>query len=332
MQKIDASSIQNSFLDRVKSILPPNTSLAQALSEKLGISLDSAYRRIRGETPISLSEAYILAEALHITFNGLTEESAGIVQFGYTPLYPRKESMEGYLTRLLHNLRMISKQPTAKVVYCSQDIPIFHNIRLEELGKFKLFYWMRSIINVEEFLSQKFSKDVIPEHLMQLCAEIYSEYEKIASVELWSESTVNSTLRQVQYYWESGLFETDDDFLSVIQNLRTLIQQIEESASLGKKTSSENSASYELYISEIELTTNCALVEMENQNAVFLGHHTFNMLETTHGVYTEQTQQWFKNMVGKATLVSSVGEKYRYQFFHGVHRKIDELERLALRR
>lgn len=293
--------------------------------------MDSAYRRIRGETPISLSEAYTLAEAFHITFNGLTEESAGIVQFGYTPLYPKKESMEGYLTRLLQNLRMISKQPDAKVTYCSQDIPIFHNIRLEELGKFKLFYWMRSIINVEEFLSQKFSKDVIPSHLLQLCRDIYAEYEKISSIELWSESTINSTLRQVQYYWESGLFERDEDFMGVIENLRTLIHQIEESASSGKKTSASDSASYELYISEIELTTNCALVELEEQNAVFLGHHTFNMLETTHSVYTEQTQQWFKNMVGKATLVSTVGEKYRYQFFHGVHRKINELERLALR-
>lgn len=323
-----SEDIQFQFLERIKSILPPNASLAAELSDILDISMDSAYRRMRGDTPLSLQEAHTLAMHYKITLGGLTQESAGVVQFGYTPLYPQYESMESYLTVLLQNLRVISKIPEAKIFYCSQDIPIFHNISLNHLGQFKLYYWMRSIMNIEELLGTKYNPDNIPPQILSICEGIHNEYEKVSSAELWSTSTINSTLRQIQYYWESGVFENKEDVLLILADLRDLIHKIDSTASTGIKLG-DNEAKYELYVSEIELTTNCALVEMGDQKAVFLGHHTFNMLKTSHAVYVEQTQQWFKNMIGKATLVSSVGEKYRFQFFQSVQKKISALEKLV---
>lgn len=321
-------SIQADFLSQIKSVLPASASLAQELSEQLDISMDSAYRRIRGETPLTLNEAYKLAESYHISLGGLSEEVMGIVQFGYSPLSPDFKSMEDYLRRLLENLRKISKDENARILYCSQDIPVFHNVSLDRVAEFKIFYWMRSIMSNEEMLHQKFSENTIPENLQAMGREIYEEYQKIDSAELWSRSTINSTLRQIQYYWESGIFESQEEALEVLNDMRRLIEGIEKTAARGRKSDDEDSGKYEMYISEIELTTNCALVELQDISAVFLGHHTFNMLETTHSIYSDQTRTWFKNMMGKATLISSVGEKYRYQFFQDAYKKIDQLKHI----
>ncbi len=319
-------SVQAGFLAQIKSILPESTSLAQELSERLDISMDSAYRRIRGETPLTLDEAYTLARSHHISLGGLSEDAKGVVQFGYSPLSPEIRSMENYLQRVIENLRKISSDPNAKIFYCSQDIPIFHNVSIGRVADFKMFYWLRSIMNNEEMLHQKFSDDVIPENLIELGKQILIEYQKIHSSELWSRSTILSTLRQIQYYWESGLFDTTDDALAVTSDIRKLMERIEKYAALGRKSQDPQAGNYEVYISEIELTTNCALVEIQGMNAVFLGHHTFNMLETTHNGYAEQTKGWFKNMMSKATLISSVGEKYRYQFFQDAYKNIEQLE------
>lgn len=326
MRKNNLEDIQEIFLNRVKSALPASTSLAAELSDLLDISMDSAYRRIRGETPLSLKESYILAERFNISLAGITSDSIDVVRFGYAQLSPDIESMERYLTRLLENVRMIGKVEGSKIMYCSQDVPIFYNLSLPHLAQFKIFYWLRSIMNESTVANQKLGPDTIPSHLMEMCKAISAEYNQIDSQELWTASTLYSTLRQVQYYWESGLFESPEIGHAIVGDIRLLLDKIEEMASRGWKNPMDQKGKYELYVSEIELTTNCALANMAGQKAVFLGHHTFNMLETSHESYTIQTQKWFENMMGKATLISSVGEKYRYQFFQQARKKINELE------
>ena len=53
---VNKENIQSSFLEKVRSKLPPTISFADELAELLDISRDSAYRRIRGETILSLDE------------------------------------------------------------------------------------------------------------------------------------------------------------------------------------------------------------------------------------------------------------------------------------
>ena len=49
-------SIQSAFLAQIRNRLPENTSFADELADFLNVSRDSAYRRIRGETVLSLDE------------------------------------------------------------------------------------------------------------------------------------------------------------------------------------------------------------------------------------------------------------------------------------
>lgn len=327
MRKLDAHNIQEVFLEQLKSMLPSSTSLAAELSELLEISMDSAYRRIRGETPLSLSETYKLAQAHNISLANMSSENEGVVQFSYLKMAGSIDSMEQYLVRLLQNLKKIRAAGEATIFYCGQDVPLFHNLRYNYLARFKIFYWMRSIMNDGDITAEKLGEETIPQRLIDLCEEIFAEYKNINSKELWSTSSLHSTLRQLRYYWESGLLESDEFGKKVLNDVRSLLENIESMATSGWKNSQDEKGKYEFYASEIELTTNCAMAEMGGMRAVFLGHHTFNMLETMHETYSEQTSIWFRNMMSKATLISNVGEKYRYQFFQDGKRKIDRLEK-----
>lgn len=327
MIKLEAHTIQEVFLDHLKSLIPSSTSLAIELSDQLNISMDSAYRRIRGETPLSLAEAFKLAEAYNISLSSLSPAAEGVVQFNYLKMSGTIESMEQYLERLLSNLKRIRGAGDATIYYCGQDVPLFHNLRYNYLARFKIFYWMRSIMNQGEMTSEKLGEDTIPARLIDLCEAIFEEYRHINSKELWSTSSLHSTLRQLKYYWESGLLDSDAFGNKVLNDVRSLLSDIEQMATHGWKDTHSEVGKYEFYASEVELTTNCAMAEMAGVKAVFLGHHTFNMLETVHESYSEQTSIWFKNMMSKATLISSVAEKYRYQFFQDGRKKIEELEK-----
>ena len=66
-----SNSIQSVFLEQIRAKLAPNLSFSDELAEILSISRDSAYRRIRGETVLSLDEAKILCNRYDVSLDGL---------------------------------------------------------------------------------------------------------------------------------------------------------------------------------------------------------------------------------------------------------------------
>jgi hypothetical protein len=66
---MEPANLQQSFFRHLKSILPGHLSLVDEVAELLNISNDSAYRRIRGEKPISLEEIQKLCIRYHISLD-----------------------------------------------------------------------------------------------------------------------------------------------------------------------------------------------------------------------------------------------------------------------
>ncbi|HEX8678117.1 MAG TPA: hypothetical protein VF700_12910, partial [Segetibacter sp.] len=63
------NELQISFFKKVKEKLPPHISLPDVISDYLNISNDSAYRRIRGEKPLTLDEIEILVRKTNISLD-----------------------------------------------------------------------------------------------------------------------------------------------------------------------------------------------------------------------------------------------------------------------
>ena len=60
---MDGNQTQILFFNHIKTKIPPYLSFVDEVAEDLSISNDSAYRRIRGEKPLSLEEAQVLSDA-----------------------------------------------------------------------------------------------------------------------------------------------------------------------------------------------------------------------------------------------------------------------------
>lgn len=325
MREKEEKSIQIGFLDRLKRAIPSNASLPAEMSDLLEISMDSAYRRLRGDTPLSFEEAVLLSEQFQVPLHS-EKAVSGSVQFSYVPLESTIDSYLKFLRGVNDNLIRLRKMEGVRLFYCSQDIPIFHNIYYGHLGSFKQFYWMKSILNVEELRSVSFNPQALPQELHDLSTSIFENYAHIPSTELWSFSTLGSTLRQVKYYWDSGLITTVAEGLLIIKDLEQLLNDMEQYALTGfKLVNGEQAGEHQLYLSEIELTTNSAMVSIEEQTIVFLSHHTFNMMQTAQSAYGNETKSWFKGMLNRATLISTVGEKHRFQFFKSAREQIGQL-------
>lgn len=312
--------LQAQFFEKLKDIIPPSITMVDELSEVLGLSKDSVYRRIRNETSLSLEEIVKLCKHYKVSFDLASEQESGNVTFFYE-LLNTIEDFKKYLTAIRIDMDAIARSMPHLVTYTAIDIPIFHHFQFRELTAFKVFYWMRSIILDPSFKGQRFCVHDIDPEVIRLAKELYDSYVKVHSVEIWTAETVISQIDQIRYCWESGLFQTKEDALLICKQTEDELLKVQQQAEFGTKDLTGNkdyADNFKLYYSEIGIGNNCIMTEKGQMKAVYLSFHTLNKLFTTNQQFCQETERWLNNMIHKSILISEVSEKYRYQFFKNI--------------
>jgi hypothetical protein len=331
MTSPDAKKIQIQFLEKINDLISRETSLVQEVSDLLGVSTDSAYRRMRGETLLSIDEIIILCDHFNISFDAFSKIETGLVTFRYSTIESRPESFKAYLKSIMDDLVVISQSKNAGIIYAGGDIPVFHHYRFPQIAAFKMFYWMRSIMNIPEMENTVFGFEAVSEEITELSQKIIELYSLVPSVEIWTDTTIHSTLKQIDYYWESGMFVSSEDAVSVCESLRDVMLNIQKMAENSAKYNKAGipfglpEKNYEMYFSDIEITNNCVLVDLGITKAVYLGHFSFYTMSTTNDSYCLKTEEWLSSLIKRSTLISGIAEKQRYQFFKKAYKQIDDL-------
>lgn len=318
-------NVQSSFLEQIKKKLPINASLADEIAETLNISRDSAYRRIRGETVLSLDEAKTLCNKFEVSLDALTGLESGIIPFRHLVVNNKPETFEQWLKLMLENLELINRYSGSKeIVFTAKDVPVFHYFRYPELCAFKMFFWMKSVLNYPEFQSKKFSSNSVRSDLLSLARKISKTYHEVPSVEVWSEETTNVTLKQLEFYHESGFFNSTADSNPVFDEYKQMVSDIKDFAARGYK---QEGASFTLYKNEILIADNTVLYRMNDRKTVYISHNITELLLTTHESFTLQTESFINNLQARSVLISTTGEKERNKFFNRMDEKIDAVKK-----
>lgn len=314
---------QQQFLEKLKYILPANISFVDSLSDILQLSPDSVYRRIRGETSLTFDEVVKLCGHFRLSFDSLIECDSSAVTFNYNQIYPEVESFKNYLRNILEDLMLIGKIGTGKIIYVAEDIPLFHLFAYPELASFKMYYWMKSVLNVPEYQNQKFSFENTDREILEIGEKMREAYLNIPSVEIWTEYTVNSLRKQIEYYYEAGFFDDSMQADIICNQAAGLLQLVSNLADKSSKLENRAVQNFTLYYSEIEIGNNCILVEVNNMRKVYLTYNTFNKMSTTNEKFCNETSTWINYLTAKSNLISGVSEKQRLQFINKI---LDQLE------
>ena len=330
---VSSNSKQMAFISKIRELLGPNFSLVDELADLLQVSNDSAYRRIRGETMLTIDEVIVICNHFKISFDMFSNLSSDSVTFKYNPLFSQEVNILKYFNSLLQDVEKITRANNKLLTWVAIDIPIFHHFTFPELAAFKFFYWLKSVSNVKSMEGKKFDSNVLSKELLAIGRQILEAYNKMPSIEIVSDSIADSILKQIEYCWLSGEFVSKDQALLICNQLTDEINHIKNQAELSSKFSYDNKSpihenTFQLYHSEIELGNNTILANVENNLSVYLSHHTYNSLVTQNASFCNETQQWIDQVIRKSSLISGVGEKQRHMYFKKIHKKIDELRNM----
>lgn len=326
---------QKAFFAKIKALLADKKELPQVLQELLQISADSAYRRIRCETALSLDEAFKLSNHFKIAFSDVESFRNEHVIFARKAYINSLSRFESHLRRSLENLEVLHKDPKHVMLYSAQDIPIFYAYKYKELGAFKIFVWMRSVYEVESIKDAYFDMAAIPEILLELAQKQWLAYNKTNTIEVWNKNTLRSLIDQLAYYFEAGLLPNKDEALKMCDQFSDFLKRIYKQTLLGKRLGVENedlpgTADYQLFYNEVAHLDNQIVSRLNGRLNYNLPYGAVNYLRTTNQDLNRDVYNYFVRQTEQSVLVNSFSERERNAFFNDLGKQVDELKKRIL--
>lgn len=324
---MEQNNAQVLYFQQIKKLLPPHLNVADEIAKVLEISTDSAYRRIRGEKPINFEDILKLSGRYKLSIDQfLNLQSNGFIFSGKLS-YPSANFFEQYLNSMLQQFEIIRSFDHKHIYFLPNDIPSFVYFQFPELSAFTFFYYMKSLLNLEELKEQKFSVKHLHAANIKLGKKVQDSFNQIPSTEIWGMDTINSILRHIAFYRDTHVFESLDDILCLYQNLDNLINHIEKQAELGFKFTfgeapAKNPASFRMFYNDLITGDNCILAEIGDNKITYINHNLINFMFTRNEEFNNYTKATFENAIRKSTQISMVGEKSRARFFNQLRNKI----------
>ncbi|MCB0430681.1 MAG: hypothetical protein H6585_13480 [Flavobacteriales bacterium] len=325
-----AHPLQQTLINSIKETLPPGQSLVDVFTDLLGISSDSAYRRIRCEKAFSIDELSLVCRHFQLSFDTLTGIQSGGVLFHNVSLDEHRMDIRMYLQNIITDLEKIRSQDDGRVIYVSKDLPLMQLFHIPEVAAFKTFFWMKTIAGFASLEHAKFRLDETDDELAKIGNRILELATKIPTIEIWSEETIVSIVGQIRYYWQMGLFADPSDAGFLCRKLIVLLEHVASEAEHGFQYPCGGNAGgvegdYKLYINDLVLPDNTIYVHAGKREFVYLSHNVMNYLCTTNPGFCSRTKYMLDNMLKRSSQVSQVGERERSMFFRKMISRVEDL-------
>lgn len=325
---------QEFLFQRIKELLPIQASLVDTIAEILHVSTDSAYRRIRCETPLVLDEAKELCEHFDLSLDQLLDVQTGFTLFQTQRLHYKNYTFEVYLHGILQLLQQVNGFFEKEIIYLCKDIPFFHYFLSEPQLAFRYFFWMKSIIRHPDFNDRLFTMDCLPSEVKKIATEMTLVYNSIPSAEIWNTECMNSLIFQIEYYREAGFFSSPKDIRTIYEATEESIWHLQEQAEYGCKFLKDESPqmkknNFKLFYNRVTLGDNTILAITDRIMTVFLNYDVMNYMMTRDEKFCNDTYEELRILMGRSTQISETSEKQRNIFFNILAGKIrDRIQNL----
>ena len=178
-----------------------------------------------------------------------------------------------------------------------------------------------------EFAKQKFSFDLFTDDLFALGRRNLDLYNQLSIVEFWNIENINSTIRQIDFYKDGQLFQSNGDIIRIYEALEKLIDHLQAQAALGYKYNYDDPdkkriADYQIYYNEVVLGDNNMLMVLDDIKLSLISHTVINYMITRDIAFNENMYNHVQNMMKRSTQLSTVSEKERVRFFRVLRERI----------
>lgn len=305
-------SNQELLLKHIRKQLSQSESVNDAIASVLNISYDAAHRRVSGKSKFSIDETVQLAHHYNISLDSLFFQKGKIIVEKTIEVTTLNE-MQQYFKNSAEQIEILTQKRETNLYYSAKDIPLFYFMDVTILSKFKAYVWLNLLSPAAS--NVPFEDFIIDESFMEPMEKLKKAYEKAEVSEVWNDTTINSSLQQILYFYESGLL-TYKSAYALFNDLKRIVNAI--------KTKCNNPKSkFTIYYNELILLSNNMLLESDEKLTLFVPYTLLGYFVTDNDESCRNVHQFFKQQIRSSKALNQSGIKDQHLFFNKAIRKID---------
>ena len=307
------------FFDMIKKVPHKGNALVNVVADLLGIGPDAAYRRMRGDKPVTLEETIILCRHFNISLNSLI----GLDNYNLHPLENIKyiDGFSSFVKTLSNNIENTKLSDKCEMIMSAVDVPMLHIMVFKELTLFKLFSWSKNAydfkgafetfvkeINTDEFFNDDYKK-------------ILNNYQLIPSTEICTDNINDTILNLISYHYEMKHFNDKTTPLLLCEQLLCILNTIQNRAVKGTKGA--NNTPFKLYIGETDISNTLIFFKSEEKSTCMVRLYDINGISISDENFCRETENWLTKSIQQASLISGTSVRERFNFFNAQKEKIE---------
>ena len=303
---------QESFLKAIRNKIPKSVSLIDEIASVLEISYDASHRRISEKSKFSIDETIKLADHFNISLDNLYSKKEKVIVEKTIEIATLKDMVQ-YFKSSAEQIEILTKNPETILFYSAKDIPLFYFMDGTILSKFKAFVWL-NLLNTNQ-KKTSFENFVIDESFTEYMIKLKSTYNNVAVNEIWNDTTINSSLQQILYFYEAGLLSVKNAN-ALCKDLKRIIGSIQEKCNDPKNN-------FAIYYNELILLNNNMLIETKEKLTMFVPYTLLGYFITDNEDSCKNVHQFFKQQIINSKPLGQSGIKEQNLFFNRAIRKIN---------
>lgn len=302
---------QELFLKQLRKLVGQNASLNDVVATVLNISYDAAHRRVSGKSKFSIEETIQIANHFNISLDNLFLKEEKII-VSKTVEISTLVDMLHYFKNSAENISNLTKNGKSTLYYSAKDIPLFYFMDSTILSKFKAYVWL-NLLNSGQ-TKVPFEQFVIDESFLASMQKLKKIYETVGVKEIWNDTTINSSLQQILYFYEAGLLD--------LKSANALCEDLNRIITAVQQKCNNPNEKFSIYYNELILLNNTMLIETEEKLTMFVPYTLLGYFITDNENACKNVHHFFSQQINNSQSLNRSGIKEQNLFFNRARRKI----------
>ncbi len=308
------SNINSELISILKQKTPPGENAVNILTDIIPLSKEAAYRRLRGDIPLSLEEAVRICQKFNISLDLLMNvQQANKYSFNLHALF-ETDGIENYYLMMKQSLDKLSetvKDPTinAQYTFVRNIMPELFVFKYDSIIKIFLFRWLYQII--PGHFPQKMIDIKPPQKLIEVMRQFSVMSQRISASLIIDSVAFTDFIRDITYWRELNMV-SEEEISQLKKDVLAALKEMEMAASEGKFKSGYP---FTLYVSHILIDSSYTLFKIPDYEVCSVNIYGLNCLTCTNPKVLANQEVWMDYLIRNSTLVSKSGKLTRIEYF-----------------
>ena len=251
--------------------------------------------------------------------------------FDFQPLEVYEFNMTEYLSRMHDRLKLIKAQKNPELIITVNNSPMLQLLNFPHLVRFKLWFWGKTHLQLEEFKGKQFEYEKLPEETFAIGQEVLRIYNSIPSKEIYDGTFLKGFAREVYYYFNAHQFKDPGYAVYLLELLLRFVDHLENQAGIGKKFTfgvqpPASGNDFTMFHNETLNGNGTTVYKTEDHRGLYITHNLLNYIHTNDKVYFDDTMNVLNKQMANSSIISLNNEKARTDYFFQVKKMINKLK------